>query len=113
RGSARSGRALREDGGVAPDPTRQECAVEQFLMTGDENKASLRDGRRVVVNGERIDDVTTPPAFAPSINVWAELFDAQHDPATQDVTTFVRPDLGARVSAGWLVPRSREDLAHR
>jgi 4-hydroxyphenylacetate 3-monooxygenase len=87
--------------------------VEQFLKSGEAYKASLRDGRRVVVGGELVEDVTAHPAFAPAINGWAELFDAQFDPATQDVTTFVHPEFNARVSTGWLVPRSTADLRRR
>jgi aromatic ring hydroxylase len=87
--------------------------VEQFLMTGEEYKASLRDGRRVVVGGDEVEDVTTHPAFAAAVNTWAELFDAQYDPETQDVTTYVDPELRARVSAGWLVPHRVEDLRRR
>lgn len=82
-------------------------------MTGDQYRASLRDGRRVVLGGEEVEDVSVHPAFAPAVNAWAELFDAQHDPETQEVTTFVHPELGARVSAGWLVPRSVGDLRRR
>ena len=87
--------------------------MEQFLMSGEEYKQSLRDGRRIVVGGEEVEDVTTHPAFAPAVDLWAELFDAQLDPAMQDVTTFVHPELNARVSAGWLVPRSAADYARR
>lgn len=87
--------------------------MEQFLKTGDEYKESLRDGRRVILDGELVEDVTAHPSFAPAINAWAELFDAQFDPASQDVTTFVHPEIGARVSAGWLVPRSTADLRKR
>ncbi len=82
-------------------------------MTGEDYKASLRDGRRVIFNGDLVEDVTAHPAFAPAINAWAELFDAQHDPATRDITTFVDPTLGRRVSAGWLVPRAPSDYRRR
>jgi aromatic ring hydroxylase len=91
----------------------EERAVEQFLKSGEDYKASLRDGRRVIMGGEEIEDVTAHPALAPAINAWAELFDAQLDPATQDITTFVHPELNARVSTGWLVPRSASDLRRR
>ena len=88
-------------------------AVEQFLMSGDEYKESLRDGRRIVAGGQQVEDVTTHPAFAPAVDRWAEWFDAQLAPETQDLTTFVHPDLNARVSAGWLVPRSAADYQTR
>jgi 4-hydroxyphenylacetate 3-monooxygenase len=88
-------------------------AVEQFLMSGEEYKESLRDGRRVVLGGELVEDVTTHPAFAPSVDVWADWFDAQLDPETRDLTTFVHSKLNARVSTGWLVPRSVADYHRR
>ncbi|MDX6585150.1 MAG: hypothetical protein QOI10_4334 [Solirubrobacterales bacterium] len=87
--------------------------MEQFLKSGEDYKESLRDGRRVVLGGEVVEDVTEHPAFKPAIDAWAELFDAQLDPATQDITTFIDPEIGGRVSAGWLVPRSSADLAKR
>ena len=34
-----------------------------MLLTGDEYLESIRDGRRVYVGSERVDDVTTLPAF--------------------------------------------------
>jgi 4-hydroxyphenylacetate 3-monooxygenase len=36
-----------------------------MLLTGDEYLESIRDGRRVNVGSERVDDVTTHPAFRP------------------------------------------------
>jgi len=87
--------------------------MDQYLKSGEDYKASLRDGRRVILDGDVVDDVTTHPAFAPAINAWADLFDAQIEPETQDVTTFVHPELNARVSASWLVPRSPSDYARR
>ena len=87
--------------------------MEPFLMTGEEYKASLRDGRRVILNGDVVEDVTTHPAFAPAIDVWADLFDAQHDPETREITTVVDAAAGGRVSAGWLVPRESADLRRR
>lgn len=82
-------------------------------MSGEQYKASLRDGRRVILGGEVVEDVTAHPAFAPSIDSWATLFDAQLDPETQDLTTFVDPELDARVSGAWMVPRSAADLERR
>jgi aromatic ring hydroxylase len=82
-------------------------------MSGEEYKESLRDGRRIVVGGEEVEDVTTHPAFAPAVDLWAEYFDAQLDPATQDITTFVHPELHGRVTGAWLIPRSAGDYEWR
>jgi len=49
-------------------------------MTGAEYIESLRDDRVVYVEGERVRDVTTHPAFAESIRRIARMYDAVHDP---------------------------------
>ena len=87
--------------------------METFLLDGEGYKASLRDGRRVILDGREVEDVTAEPVFAPAIDAWAELFDLQLDPEHQDITTFVDPALDARVSASWLVPRDVQDLRRR
>jgi 4-hydroxyphenylacetate 3-monooxygenase len=84
-----------------------------YLRTGAQYKESLRDGRRVVYRGADIEDVPTHPLFAGAVDIWADLFDAQQDPATREVTTYFDAELGDRVSTGWLVPRDKGDLARR
>jgi 4-hydroxyphenylacetate 3-monooxygenase len=83
------------------------------LRDGAAFKESLRDGRRVFVDGELVDDVTTSPMLGPGIDQLAAFFDAQFDPATQDITTYVDPELGARVSRAWQVPTTYEELLER
>ncbi|HEY3719097.1 MAG TPA: 4-hydroxyphenylacetate 3-hydroxylase N-terminal domain-containing protein [Roseiarcus sp.] len=48
-------------------------------MTGDEYLEQLRDGREVFIYGERIEDVTTHPAFRNTARMIARLYDALHD----------------------------------
>jgi 4-hydroxyphenylacetate 3-monooxygenase len=90
-----------------------QASPSPFLRTGEQYRASLRDGRRVIYQGELIADVTTHPLFRRSIDRWAALFDAQHDPAVEDVATYFDEKLGARTSTAWLVPKTQEDLARR
>jgi 4-hydroxyphenylacetate 3-monooxygenase len=56
-------------------------------FTGAEYIASLKDGREVYINGERVKDVTTHPAFCNSVRSLARLYDALHAPATKDALT--------------------------
>ncbi|MFC4626144.1 4-hydroxyphenylacetate 3-hydroxylase N-terminal domain-containing protein [Daeguia caeni] len=56
-------------------------------FTGAEYIESLRDGREVYINGERIQDVTTHPAMRNSVRSLARLYDALHDPAKKDILT--------------------------
>jgi 4-hydroxyphenylacetate 3-monooxygenase len=53
-------------------------------QTGDEYIESLRDGREVWINGERVKDVTTHPAFRNSVRSIARMYDALSDPAKKD-----------------------------
>jgi 4-hydroxyphenylacetate 3-monooxygenase len=49
-------------------------------FTGAEYMQSLRDNREVYIDGERVADVTTHPAFRNSVRSIARLYDALHDP---------------------------------
>lgn len=59
-----------------------------MIRTGDEYRNSLRDGRAVWINGEKVDDPTVHPQMKPIIDVRAHLYDMQHDPKTQAATTY-------------------------
>ena len=50
------------------------------IRTGAEYRESLRDGRSVYVNGERVKDVTTYPPFQGVVDTIASLYDLQHQP---------------------------------
>jgi 4-hydroxyphenylacetate 3-monooxygenase len=93
--------------------TEAQNKTEVCIKTGDEFKASLRDGRDVWVAGRQVPDVTQHPTLGPGIDLIAEMFDAQFDPDLQDVTTFVDADTKRRYSRSWQIPRTVEDLQAR
>jgi 4-hydroxyphenylacetate 3-monooxygenase len=80
-----------------------------MIRTGEEYRESVRDGREVWINGERVPDVTTHPAFKPMVDVRARIYDMAHDPDTRDVMSYADPDTGERNAIGLRLPRSRED----
>ena len=84
-----------------------------MIRSGAEYMASLSDGRSVILDGERVDDVTTHPAFAEAVRSVARLYDIAHDPANREVMTYRSPRDGQPVNKAWLIPHSREDLAAR
>jgi 4-hydroxyphenylacetate 3-monooxygenase len=80
-------------------------------FTGAEYLESLRQGREVYINGERVKDVTTHPAFRNSARSIARLYDALHDPATKDVlTTATDTGSGGYTHRYFKAARSRDDL---
>ena len=79
--------------------------------TGAEYMQSLRDGREVYIDGERVADVTTHPAFRNSVRSIARLYDALHDPARQAVLTCpTDTGSGGYTHRYFRVSRSREAL---
>jgi 4-hydroxyphenylacetate 3-monooxygenase len=85
------------------DPTRP--------YTGAEYLASLRDGRAVYIDGERVDDVTAHPAFRNAARSIARLYDALHDPKTKDILTCpTDTGSGGYTHRYFRVARSRDDL---
>lgn len=86
-------------------------ANPKLPMTGDEYIESLRDGREVYIHGERVDDVTTHPAFRNSIRMAARLYDGFHDPATSGkLLTPTDTGSGGMTHPFFKVPKSVEDL---
>src|SRR5437868_13141930 len=80
-------------------------------FTGSEYLESLRQGRKVYINGERVKDVTTHVAFRNSARSIARLYDALHDPATKDVLTApTDTGSGGYTHRYFKAARSREDL---
>jgi 4-hydroxyphenylacetate 3-monooxygenase len=92
--------------------TEQKTEEKHHLKTADEYIRSLQDNREVYYKGERIEDVTTHPATGGGIREIADLYDLQFDPEARNALTYVRED-GARVTASYLIPRTRDDLRFR
>ncbi len=82
------------------------------MRKGDEYVAGLRDGRAVYLDGQRVKDVTTHPAFAAPIRQIARSYDLAADPAHLDATSSV-DETGRRWPSMWLIPRTADDLAIR
>ena len=79
-------------------------------MTGARYIESLRDGREVWLDGDKVPDVTTHPAMIGMVHELARIYDLQHSEQYRDEMTFVSPEMGKRFSLSWLLPRSHEDL---
>ncbi len=58
-----------------------------MIRTGREYVESIRDGRAVFINGERVRDVPSHPMFKPLVDIRARIYDMQHAPETQAVLT--------------------------
>ncbi|MBW3634630.1 MAG: 4-hydroxyphenylacetate 3-hydroxylase, partial [Chloroflexi bacterium] len=80
-----------------------------MIRTGDEYRDSIRDGRDVWVNGERVADVTTHPMFKPLVDIRARIYDMAHEPETRAVMTTLDRESGERFPVGLQLPRTRED----
>ena len=78
-----------------------------MIRTGNEYLESIRDGRVVYVNGERVKDVPTHQMFRPIVEIRARIYDMQHDEATRPVMTY--RDGGEDYAIGIKLPRSQND----
>jgi 4-hydroxyphenylacetate 3-monooxygenase len=82
-----------------------------MLMTGKDYLASIRDGRRVYIGSELVDDVTSHPAFRNAAQSIATIYDRKRAPENRDVMTFEED--GDSFSTYFLLPQKREDLHRR
>ncbi|MEV7648209.1 4-hydroxyphenylacetate 3-hydroxylase N-terminal domain-containing protein [Arthrobacter sp. NPDC089319] len=84
-----------------------------MTKNGTDHLASLRDGREVYIDGERVADVTEHAAFRNAVRSAAGLYDMQANPEFESLLTYESPRTGNRVSRSWQLPRSYEELADR
>ncbi|MFJ8669346.1 4-hydroxyphenylacetate 3-hydroxylase family protein [Streptomyces sp. NPDC093600] len=78
-----------------------------MTRSGQEYLEALRDGREIWLDGERVKDVTTHPAFRATAASFAGLFDLAHDSPHTPVL------VKGGVHRAYAVPRSYEDLVAR
>jgi 4-hydroxyphenylacetate 3-monooxygenase len=79
------------------------------IRTGEQYRESLRDGRQVWIDGERVHDVSSHPAFKPIVDARARIYDLAHEPETQDVMSYRDPATGERCPTGAKLPVSKDD----
>jgi 4-hydroxyphenylacetate 3-monooxygenase len=77
-------------------------------FTSAEYIESLRDNRQIWIYGDRVDDVTTHPAFRNTIRMTARLYDALHDERKPKICT--PTDSGGYTHRFFRPSRDREDL---
>src|SRR6201987_3605544 len=94
-----------------PEHPESIVAGKKRPFTGAEFLESLRDGREVYIYGERVEDVTTHPAFRNSAASVAVLYDALHDKAHKDVLTApTDTGSGGYTHKFFKAARSRDDV---
>ncbi len=83
------------------------------IRTGKQYIDGLRDSRQVFVNGVRVEDVTTYPAFRRPIEAIARLYDLKHDPSLQRQLTYLSPTTGNLCDICYLLPQRKEDIVKK
>src|SRR5476651_218195 len=80
-----------------------------MIRTGEQYRDSIRDGRQVWINGERVNDVTTHPMFKPIVDIRARIYDMAHEKATQGVMSYVDEKTGERNAICLKLPYTQQD----
>ena len=83
------------------------------MRTGELYVSALRDGRRIMIDGAQVDDVTSHPAFRDAVRTIAGMYDMSSDPDNAELMTVVDPQAGHRIHRCWSVPRDAGDLRAR
>ena len=78
-----------------------------MIRTAAEYLESIRDGRQVWINGEKVDAVPTHPMFKPLVDIRARIYEMQHDAATRDTMTY--EENGETFAVGLKLPYTQED----
>jgi 4-hydroxyphenylacetate 3-monooxygenase len=83
--------------------------------TGADHLRSLSDGRAVYIDGERVADVASHPAFRNAVHAAASLYDHQARPENLERMTFARAggDGYRRINRCWQMPQSHAELVER
>ncbi len=58
-----------------------------MIRNGEQYRESIRDGRQVWVNGERVKDVPAHPMFKPLVDIRARMYDMQFEAGSREILT--------------------------
>jgi 4-hydroxybutyryl-CoA dehydratase / vinylacetyl-CoA-Delta-isomerase len=83
------------------------------LRRPEEYLESLRDGRKVYMNGKIIKDVTTAPIFKEAAEHLALSFRMTHDEDRRHHVVATCPETNEEIAAFYLFPRNTDDLLKR
>lgn len=78
--------------------------AEQFLR-------GLKGARNIWVGSDKVEDVTSHPAFAGAAEGLAKIFDLQHEFA--DDCLMPDPETGEPINVSHMIPRSKDDILRR
>jgi 4-hydroxybutyryl-CoA dehydratase / vinylacetyl-CoA-Delta-isomerase len=84
-----------------------------MLLTADEYRKSLQDGRALYYRGHKVDDITAEPELRIAVDHAALDYEVGHDATYRDLAVATDPDGGDLYSAYYRIPRSANDLAAR
>lgn len=82
-----------------------------MLKSGQEYLEGLRDGRKVYIGSELVEDVTTHPAFRNAAQSFARIYDNKRAPENIDLMSY--EENGERYSTWYLQPKTQDDLRRR
>ena len=79
-----------------------------MIRTAEEYIESIRDGREVYMNGEKIKDVPTHHAFKPIVDIRARIYDMAHDENTRQIMTYT-DNKGETNAISLKLPHTQQD----
>src|SRR5580693_8183825 len=79
-----------------------------MIRTGQQYRDSIRDGRQVWINGERVKDVSVHLMFRPLVDVRARIYDMQHDPRFVHALSY-RSEASEVCAVALKLPRTQAD----
>ncbi|MBS41185.1 MAG: hypothetical protein CMM83_05655 [Rhodospirillales bacterium] len=82
-----------------------------MLKSGKEYLEGLRDGRRVYLGNELVEDITTHEAFRNAANSFSLIYDMKAAPEHRDVMSYEHN--GNQYSSYFLMPKTDQDLKKR
>ncbi|MBN1383221.1 MAG: 4-hydroxybutyryl-CoA dehydratase, partial [Deltaproteobacteria bacterium] len=83
------------------------------LKTAEEYRNSLKDGRVVYLEGQKIEDVTTHPAFKVCVDTSAFDYEMAEMPEYRDLAVVTDEKTGEPISRYYYTPKNSEDLLKR
>lgn len=80
-----------------------------MLRTGEEYIDSIRDGREVWINGEKVKDVPSHPMFKPIVDIRARIYDLAHEQQTSEVMSYYDESIGEGCPIANKLPETKQD----